>query len=243
MAIIYEPKGRAREYSSLAVNLYNGCMHGCLYCYAPRCLRRDKSIYHKEVTVKQNILKKIEKDLIRLKKQDVDVKDKVLFCFTCDPYQGDEMSNSTTRKALELFRKYDVPFQVLTKGGLKAVRDFDLYTKHDAFAVTLTFYDEKKSLFYEPNAALPKDRIKALQIAKKRGIETWVSFEPVLNDEEIFRLFKLTYEWVDVYKIGKVSQFETDKPIDWRKFAYEIVDLCEKNMKRYYLKKDLRACL
>ena len=34
MSIIYEPKGKAREYSPLAVNLYRGCSHGCLYCYA-----------------------------------------------------------------------------------------------------------------------------------------------------------------------------------------------------------------
>ena len=27
--VIYEPRGRAREYSPLAVNLYRGCSHGC----------------------------------------------------------------------------------------------------------------------------------------------------------------------------------------------------------------------
>ena len=34
MNVIYEPKGRAREYSELACNLYRGCTHGCRYCYA-----------------------------------------------------------------------------------------------------------------------------------------------------------------------------------------------------------------
>ena len=35
MNAIYEPKGAAREYAELACNLYTGCNHGCLYCYAP----------------------------------------------------------------------------------------------------------------------------------------------------------------------------------------------------------------
>lgn len=35
MHIIYKTTGRAREYSELAVNLYQGCAHACAYCYAP----------------------------------------------------------------------------------------------------------------------------------------------------------------------------------------------------------------
>ena len=27
-SVIYEPKGRAREYAALAANLYSGCQHG-----------------------------------------------------------------------------------------------------------------------------------------------------------------------------------------------------------------------
>lgn len=38
MRIIYEPKGRAREYANLAANLYSGCIHGCVYCYVPQFL-------------------------------------------------------------------------------------------------------------------------------------------------------------------------------------------------------------
>ena len=33
MKIIYTPQGRAREYSPLALNIYNGCDHRCSYCY------------------------------------------------------------------------------------------------------------------------------------------------------------------------------------------------------------------
>jgi len=36
---IYEPRGRAGEYAPLAVNLYKGCGHGCVY-YLKNDLRR-----------------------------------------------------------------------------------------------------------------------------------------------------------------------------------------------------------
>lgn len=45
MKIIYEPKGAAKEYSELAVNLYLGCNHGCKYCFAPRCMFKTKEEY------------------------------------------------------------------------------------------------------------------------------------------------------------------------------------------------------
>jgi len=57
---------------------------------------------------------------------------KVLLCFTTDPYQGTEEFNILTRKCLILFVKYGVPFQILTKGGMKAAMDFDLYSKNDS---------------------------------------------------------------------------------------------------------------
>ncbi len=34
LSVVYEPRGRAREYSPLALNLYRGCSSRCVYCYA-----------------------------------------------------------------------------------------------------------------------------------------------------------------------------------------------------------------
>ena len=33
MELIYEPKGKAKEYAGLAFDIYKGCTHGCLYCF------------------------------------------------------------------------------------------------------------------------------------------------------------------------------------------------------------------
>ena len=35
MKPIYEPRGAAKEYGDLALNIYTGCPHRCFYCFAP----------------------------------------------------------------------------------------------------------------------------------------------------------------------------------------------------------------
>jgi DNA repair photolyase len=239
LKVIYEPRGRAREYSALAVNLYSGCSHGCKYCYAPDCMRRDRNEFYDKQSGRADILNKIQYDCKIL----AGTKERVLLCFTCDPYQHLDVTEQLTRKTLWMFKLHNIPFQVLTKGGHRAERDFDLYTEKDAFATTLTVMNDEKSLYYEPEAALPAERIETIKKAKQKGIETWVSFEPVLNDEEVFKLLDETHEYVDLYKVGKVSRFQTDKEINWDRFAYEIVNRLEKLGKKYYIKDDLKKHL
>ena len=41
MKPIYEPKGKAKEYGDLAINIYTGCPHNCFYCFAPNVLHKD----------------------------------------------------------------------------------------------------------------------------------------------------------------------------------------------------------
>ena len=238
MKIIYEPKGAAKEYSELAINLYLGCKHGCKYCFAPSCMFKIKEEYFSEQAIRKDILINLEKDLKKMNKN----KDKrrVLFCFICDPYQKDENFNIITREALLLFKKYNISFQILTKGGMKAIRDFDLYKNGDAFAVTLTFQDKTKSLEWEPNAALPSERIESLKIAHSKGIETWVSFEPVIECEECFKLIDETYKFVDLYKIGKINHYKDAPKQDWEKFTKEVISKLKKLGKKYYIKDSLK---
>jgi DNA repair photolyase len=239
LKVIYEPAGRAREYSPLAANLYSGCNHGCKYCYSPNCLQVDRQNFYDNPKERTDIIRKLESDCKQLQGSKVSV----LLCFVCDAYQKIDDNLQLTCKTLELFKKYNITFQILTKAGHRAERDFDLYKPGDAFATTLTFLDPVKSLYYEPQAALPVDRIATIKAAKAAGIETWVSFEPVLNDEEVYKLLDITYPYVDLYKVGKISRFKPDKEIDWNKFAYTMVDKLEKMGKKYYIKDDLKKHL
>lgn len=224
------------EYSPLALNLYKGCPHGCKYCYVPGCLRKDRETFVANYAPREKIIDKLQRDLIEMH----EAKDNrmVLFCFTCDPYPGECEDNRTTQKALELFKAYNQPFQVLTKGGMKAARDFHLYKKKDAYAATLTAMEESISLEWEPGAALPKDRIASLRKAKEKGITTWVSFEPVIDTEQVYVLYELTKDFVDLYKIGKLNHMKND--IDWRAFGMTMIEKCEKDNKEYLIKDALK---
>jgi DNA repair photolyase len=83
MRVIYEPKGAAREYAELALNLFSGCPHGCTYCYAPGCMRRTREAFHASVTVRTGILDKLRKDVAELAAAH-DPRE-ILLCFTSDP--------------------------------------------------------------------------------------------------------------------------------------------------------------
>ena len=60
MNVIYEPKGRAREYSELACNLYRGCTHGCRYCYAPATMRTTGEKWHGKAEPRKGVLRLLE---------------------------------------------------------------------------------------------------------------------------------------------------------------------------------------
>jgi DNA repair photolyase len=173
-------------------------------------------------------------------KEDKD-KRMVLFCFTCDPYPGEYEDNIYTQQALELFKAYNQPFQLLTKGGMKAARDFHLYKKSDAYAATLTLLDETESLKWEPNAPSPLDRIASLRKAKEKGIKTWVSFEPVIDPEQVYTMYEITKDFVDLYKIGKLNHFANKT--DWKRFGETMINKCEKDGKEYLIKDALKAFL
>jgi DNA repair photolyase len=82
MQTIYKPKGKAREYAELALNLYRGCDHGCTYCYAPQILKMSREEFHGMPTARSDILAAIWKIAQYY------VGKNVFLCFTTDPYQA-----------------------------------------------------------------------------------------------------------------------------------------------------------
>jgi DNA repair photolyase len=237
MQVIYEPSGRALEYGLLALNLYVGCAHQCTYCYVPGALRMTRAQWAAlEPHPRASILRELRKQAPQFRGTDR----RVLLCFSTDPYQPIAQTTGVTRAALEILHDNEIPFQVLTKGGLLAAPDFGLYGPDDAFAVTLTSVDANIAWAAEPHAASPVNRIAALEQAKRLGIETWVSLEPVLDPQQSLEVIRQTHDVVDLYKIGKLNHdHPAESRIDWLRFAYQAVNLCEKFDTPYYLKKDL----
>ena len=67
MPIIYEPRGKAWEYSDLAVNLYTGCSHACRYCYCPAILRKTIDAWAFDPQPRKGILRDLERDAKKLR--------------------------------------------------------------------------------------------------------------------------------------------------------------------------------
>ncbi len=202
LKVIYEPGGRAKEYSPWAANLYRGCGHGCTYCYAPKALQIS-NVEFGEPKPRVDIIKKLLGDCTWLRKQGLHYK--VLLCFSCDPYQPIDTYYKLTRQAIEIIKHNNLGVVILTKGGERAERDFDLLTNGDQFGVTLTCVDDAESLKWEPGATLPDERINSLKKAHDLGIKTWVSLEPVVNPEATLELIKRTHQFVDLFKVGKMN--------------------------------------
>jgi DNA repair photolyase len=240
ISVIYEPRGKAREYAPLAVNLYHGCGHGCTYCYAPTCIRTTKENFYVP-NPRPNILEKLSADAQKLSFQNN--KGPVLLCFTCDPYQPIDEKHQLSRKAIQILHRYDLQVTVLTKGGRRAERDFDLMTGRDFFGVTLTNLDNALSLNWEPFAAPPEERINSLLKAHEKNIKTWVSLEPVLYPEVTLEIIRETHKFVDKFKVGTLNYHSHAKSINWHAFAANVKSLLDELGCAYYLKEDLRKWL
>jgi len=237
MSVIYEPRGKAAEYSPLAMNIYKGCSHGCVYCYAPAATYKQREVFHATPQPRNNFFQEFGKDLIKFRGD----KRPILLCFTTDPYQPIEETAKLTHYSLKKLLENGNAVKVLTKGGTRAVRDFDIMkTGNCDFGATLTFLDEVRSLEWEPAAAAQSDRINALRLAKEAGIKTWVSLEPVIDPEQVYEIIKATHEFIDLYKVGKLNYHPLSKTIDWHDFRVNVESLLTSLDKDFYIKDDLR---
>jgi DNA repair photolyase len=238
-SIIYEPNGRAKEYSELAANLYSGCDHACVYCYAPLATRkkRENFIVPK---VREAVIRKFLDDAIELKGQHE--KRPILLSFTTDPYQKIDVKYQLTRQAIQILHSHDLKVSILTKGGKRSERDFDLLANNpelSEYGTSLVFTDEDIRMQIEPGASSTLERINALRKAHKKGIFTYVSLEPVWFPEDSLKIIDETQKFVDFYKVGKLNYNAQQKNIDWKKFRHDVIEKLEKYKKEYYIKKDL----
>lgn len=220
---IYEPKGAAKEYGDLALNIYTGCPHRCFYCYVPQVLHCDREKFHTDIRPRTNIVEETRKQLER-----EHITGKLIhLCFTCDPYPNG-VDSSATRKIIQLLKEYGNHVQILTKGN--GARDLDLLDGEDWYGITLD------------GTETPSENVRrtsALAHAHAVGIKTWVSFEPVVNAENVMTEIIMADKCgIDKIKIGKLNYYPSE--IDWKKFGEEAEYLCKQLGLDYYIKDSLR---
>lgn len=232
---IYEPAGKAKEYGDLAINIYTGCNHGCYYCFAPNVLHKTKEAFSTNVVPRTGIVEEVRKQLEKEK-----ITDKLIhLCFTCDPYPAD-IDTSATREIIKLLKEHGNHVQILTKGGKRAERDFDLLDENDWFGITYCGYtmDDIDVVSAEPKSGSPRERLQSIKKAKQLGIKTWVSFEPIIGDVDVLYLLENHRNRFDKVKIGKMNYHPSD--INWKDFGRKAEAICVQHGLNYYIKDSLR---
>ncbi len=238
MQVIYKSKGKAQEYAPLAVNLYHGCSHGCLYCYAPKVVGRNHDDFGSCIRPVENILELLEQDASSLVGDDREI----MMSFETDPYQPIEITKNITHNAIQILKRHNLRFTLLTKGGMRAARDFDLLEGYEkaSFGSTLVFIKQKDADYWEPHAASIADRFEAISLAHSKKIRTWVSLEPVIYPDQALEVIERLQNVVDHWKVGKINYHEKQEAgVDWSQFQKKVATVLKNTGASYYLKKSL----
>ncbi len=196
--------------------------------------------FNEGATPRRDYLARLEKDAVKYCA--INCKEQVMLSFTTDPYHPGD--TGLTRETLEVLKFYGLSFCTLTKGGRRALRDLDLFRPAlDAFASSLTSLDEAESLRWEPNAAVPSDRIATLREFHDAGIFTWASLEPVFNTEATIEIIRKTHKYVDLFKIGRINYSKLTQLTNWRQFTERVLEALKETGAGYFIKKDLQSYL
>jgi DNA repair photolyase len=233
--IIYETKGKAREYAQLAVNVYMGCEHQCSYCYV-----RGINGQPAEAKPRKDILENLARQIAA---RDPGPDGRLVnLSFMSDPFPRIEEMNGLTRKVLVMLGEAGYKISVLTKAGSRAFRDFDIFSRYGIeFGQTIISLDEKQREQFEPGASPISERIVLFELAKKQGIKTWCSIEPVLLGDEGLAVIEALKNKVDKLKIGKINHNKNlESKTDWPKFVSQAEELLQDASCKFMFKESLQ---
>ncbi|PZD77446.1 PA0069 family radical SAM protein [Mesonia sp. K7] len=180
-----------------SANPYQGCEHGCIYCYA-----RNSHEYwgfnagldfEKQILVKKNAPQLLEEFILKKTWQGKTI----VFSGNTDCYQPIERKLEITRKCLEVMVKYKHPTGIITKNSL-ILRDLDLLkqlAERNLIRVSLsiTTLEEKTRRMVEPRTTTIKQRFKTLETLAENNIPVNVMMAPIIpgiNSHEILKLAK-----------------------------------------------------
>lgn len=235
---IYNPSGKAGEYSYWACNLFNGCSGKCDYCYnrhgiAAKVLGDDIPTLKKCFKGYDHAIEVFEKEL----NQNIDSLQKhgLFFSFVSDPMLKTNLS--LTIPCIDLARSHGVPVKILTKqtewvmGYIRDEYDKEFAGRAPlAIGFTLTGHDE-----LEPGCSPNDDRISAMEMLFRMGYKTFASIEPIIDFDSSFNVMTKTMKFCNLYKVGLKSG-SRDKREDIEKFIRGVWSILKlhPNIRIYY---------
>ncbi len=186
---------------SWSMNPYQGCEHGCVYCYARNSHQywgySSGMEFEQNILVKKNAPDLLEDALLNKKWR----AESIMLSGNTDCYQPAERKLGITRKLLQVFLKFKHPVGIITKNSL-IERDLDVLTElagHRLVSVTLslTTLDEKLKRTLEPRTSTAVGVLRTINRLSKAGIPVNVNVAPIIpgiNDEGIFDVVKAAAE-------------------------------------------------
>ncbi len=180
-----------------SMNPYQGCEHGCIYCYA-----RNTHEYwgfsagldfERRILIKKNAPELLEQKL----KSNRWIACPIVLSGNTDCYQPAEKKFEITRKCLKVFLKYKHPVAIITKNAL-VLRDLDLLKELAkdnlvSMNVSITSLSEDTRRVLEPRTTTIKKRLKVVKTVSELGIPVNAMFAPIIpsiNSHEILPMAK-----------------------------------------------------
>ncbi len=184
-----------------SLNPYQGCEHGCAYCYArPTHEYWGYSAgldFERVIIIKRNAPELLEKAL-RSRNWKGEV---ISISGNTDCYQPVERTEGITRELLRVCAKYKQAVGMITKNAL-VLRDIDLLSGLAAqglasVAISFTTMDEELRRVLEPRTSTAANRLQAMKELSRAGVPVRAMIAPIipaLNDSEVPSLLKAAAE-------------------------------------------------
>lgn len=180
-----------------SLNPYQGCEHGCIYCYA----RNTHEYYgfsagldfESKIVVKENAPRLLEEHILKKSWNAVPI----MLSGNTDCYQPQEKKLEITRRLLKVMVQYRHPVSIISKNSL-VLRDLDLLQDLAAdhlvhVYISITTLDENLRRVMEPRTASSLKRLQTVESLSRAGVPVGIMNAPIvpgLNHHEIPMVLK-----------------------------------------------------
>ncbi len=181
-----------------SINPYQGCEHGCIYCFARNSFEYwgySAGIdFERKIMVKKNAPELLRKFLMNPKWECVPIS----ISGNTDCYQPAEKKFGITRQLLEVCSEFNQPVGLITKNA-GMLRDKDMLADMASrnlvsVIVSITSLNEDLRRVMEPRTTTGKQRLRLIEEMSKAGVRMGVMLGPMipgLNDHEMHDIIKL----------------------------------------------------
>lgn len=195
--IIRERKGRVltpAQFGCLegipAINITNGCLFRCTYCYARGYSQTPKK---REVQLYGNLPNLLKEEIPRKRT----LPSWVILNTSSDCFQPHPEILKVAYQTMQILLNHGIGISFLTK-GLIPQPFFDLFSRYPGKIlpqIGLVSFSQDYWKRYEPGAPQPEERLRNIERFKRIGIDPEVRVDPIIpfvtdREEEVVRLFE-----------------------------------------------------